>query len=37
MRLQRLGVKTERFYDVALPTYEESQKKYEKFFVHVEW
>jgi len=28
---QRLRIKTKRSYDVKLPTYEESQKKYEKF------
>jgi len=30
-RPQRLRIKTEQFYDVKLPTYEESQAKYEKF------
>ena len=30
-RPQRLRIKTQRFYDVKLPTYEESQEKYEKF------
>jgi len=30
-RPQRLRIKTKRYYDVKLPTYEESQKKYEKF------
>jgi len=28
---QRLRIKTKQFYDVKLPTYEESQEKYEKF------
>jgi len=28
---QRLRIKTKRSYDVKFPTYEESQKKYEKF------
>jgi len=31
VRPQRLRIKTKRFYDVKLPTYEESQAKYEKF------
>jgi len=31
VRPQRLRIKTEQFYDVKLPTYEESQAKYEKF------
>jgi len=31
IRPQRLRIKTKRSYDVKLPTYEESQKKYEKF------
>jgi len=31
VRPQRLRIKTKRSYDVKLPTYEESQKKYEKF------
>jgi len=30
-RPQRLRIKTKQFYDVKLPTYEESQAKYEKF------
>ena len=30
-RPQRLRLKTEHYYDVKLPTYEESQKKYAKF------
>jgi len=30
-RPQRLRIKTKRSYDVKLPTYEESQAKYEKF------
>ena len=30
-RPQRLRIKTKQFYDVNLPTYEESQAKYEKF------
>ena len=30
-RPQRLRIKTKQFYDVKLPTYEESQEKYEKF------
>ena len=30
-RLQRLRLKTEHYYDVKLPTYEESQRKYAKF------
>jgi len=31
VRPQRLRIKTKRSYDVNLPTYEESQKNYEKF------
>ena len=31
VRPQRLRIKTKQFYDVTLPTYEESQAKYEKF------
>jgi len=31
VRPQRLRIKTKQFYDVKLPTYEESQAKYEKF------
>jgi len=30
-RPPRLRLKTEHYYDVKLPTYEESQKKYAKF------
>jgi len=30
-RLSQLRLKTEHHYDVKLPTYEESQKKYAKF------
>jgi len=30
-RPQRLRLKTEKYYDVKLPTYEESQNKYAKF------
>ena len=30
-RPPRLPLKTEHYYDVKLPTYEESQKKYAKF------
>ena len=30
-RLPQLLLKTEHYYDVKLPTYEESQKKYVKF------
>jgi len=30
-RPQRVRLKTEHYYDVKLPTYEESQKKYAKF------
>jgi len=30
-RPSRLRLKTEHYYDVKLPTYEESQKKYAKF------
>jgi len=30
-RPQRLRIKAKQFYDVELPTYEESQAKYEKF------
>jgi len=30
-RPSQLRFKTERYYDVKLPTYEESQKKYVKF------
>ena len=32
---QRLRIKTKQFYDVKLPTYEESQAKYEKFLYTV--
>jgi len=35
VRPQRLRIKTKRSYDVKLPTYEESQKKYEKFLYTV--
>ena len=31
VRPQRLRIKTKQFYDVKLPTYEESQAKYDKF------
>ena len=31
VRPQRLRIKTKQFYDVKLPTYEESQAKYKKF------
>ena len=31
VRPPRPQIKTKRFYDVKLPTYEESQKRYEKF------
>jgi len=31
VRPQRLRIKTKQFYDVKLPTYKESQTKYEKF------
>jgi len=31
VRPQRLRIKRQQFYDVKLPTYEESQAKYEKF------
>jgi len=31
VRPQQLRIKTKQFYDVKLPTYEESQTKYEKF------
>jgi len=31
VRPQRLRIKTKRFYDVKLPTYEKSQAKYETF------
>jgi len=30
-RPRTLSVKTEEYYNVRLPTYEESQRKYEKF------
>jgi len=32
-RPQRLPSKTKRSYDVKLPTYEESQERYEKFMI----
>jgi len=35
VRPQRLRIKTKQSYDVKLPTYEESQAKYEKFLYTV--
>jgi len=35
-RPQRLRIKTKSSYDVKLPTYEESQAKYEKFLCTLE-